>query len=278
MRALALRVGFVAVAALGCAPAESNTGGAGGAAGTGFAGTGAGIGGAAGTGVAGIGGSNTGCLTFETQACMCNSVPGRRVCALGTWGDCKCEGPGGGSGSNAGDPAANKNANISWNWTPTMAAGGCRPGHYEGNFEGGYSSSLTFIGFPIPVSGVSFDATMPALEFNLDAAPGGGEILQVSGGKMRGTANGLFPFAFDIVGDLDCATLKFNAELTNGYYMVGTTMIPIGGPLTADYDPVTGSMVNGQWIVTEPGYSPPAFSTAPWYGGEGTWHAMYTGP
>lgn len=269
MRALVLRLGFVAVTVLGCAPAESTTGG--GAAGTGVAGM-AGIGGA-GMGGAGIGGSNTGCLTFETQACMCNSVPGRRVCALGTWGDCKCEGPG--SGSNGGDPAANKNANISWNWTPTMAGGACKPGHYEGNFEGGYSSSLTFVGVPIPVSGVSFDATMPALEFDLDAAPGGGEILRVSGGKMRGTANGVFPFAFDIVGDLDCATLKFNAELINGYYMVGVTMIPINGPLTADYDPVTGSMVMGRWIVTEPGFMPPAFSSVPWYGGEGTWFAMH---
>lgn len=149
----------------------------------------------------------------------------------------------------------------------------CRPGHYEGNFEGGYASSLTFVGSPIPVSGVSFDDTMPALEFDLNADPGGGDTLQVSGGKMRGSANGLFPFVFDIVGEVNCATLKFTGELTNGSYTVGATTIPMSGPMTADYDPTTGSMVNGHWTVTEPGYMPPAFSSVPWYGGEGTWFA-----
>jgi len=37
-----------------------------------------------------------------------------------------------------------------------------------------------------------------------------------------------------------------------GFYNVGPIMIGMEGPLTADYDPLTGSMVNGKWVVIEP--------------------------
>jgi len=230
-------------------------------------------------GAAGSGG-NTGCLTFETQACDCAGIAGARVCVTGVWGRCSCEdgpvvdnGPGG-------DPASNKRGDIRWDWTPTAPMGGCRPGHYEGSFEGLYSSSLTFVGAAIPV--FALDGTgMPGLEFDLVPGAGGGEILSVSGGKMRGTANGLFPFQFDIVGNLDCGTRKFDAQLVNGFYNVGPIMIGMEGPLTADYDPVTGSMVNGKWVVIEP--NPPNQPLTPnfaggWYGGAGDWRASYVGP
>lgn len=255
-----------------CSPAASD-GGSGGAGGFGAAGAGA-VGGAA--GMAGSGGGNTGpCLTFETQPCTCGSLPGRSVCTNGTWLPCECAGSLNTGGPPGQDPPGNKRADLMWDWIETMPTGSCKPGHYEGNFDGFYSSSLTFVGVPIPVAGLSSDPTMPPLEFDLMAGSGSGEILSVSGGHMKGMANGAFPFQFDIEGELDCATLKFNATLVNGWYMVGPVMVTIGGPLTADYDPVTGSMVNGHWIVAEPGHTTTPPFPLGWYGGEGAWHAMH---
>lgn len=272
MRAWTLGLCVGATVLFACSP-EAEGGGSGG---TGLAGS-AGISGAGavGGGGAGVGGGIGGaCLTFETAPCMCGALPGRQVCSVGTWSACDCAGAagaggsgGGGSNGNAGEPLANKNPNVMWNWVETMAGGGCRPGHYEGNFEGLYSSSLMVAGF-LPVFGLDA-AGMPPLEFDLVAGAGGGEILTVSGGHMRGTANGLFPFQFDIEGSLDCSTLKFDAQLVNGSYNAFGIVVMMEGPLVADYDPVTASMVNGMWTVTEP--TPP-------YGGSGTWQATYIRP
>lgn len=272
MRVVLLVLSLVVGLCVGCKPEPNANGGVGGAAGTaGFGGTGgtagvAGVGGTAGMG--GTGGVAGGaCLTYETAPCMCGTSPGRMVCSVGVWSMCDCAGvagTGGGSMTGGGEPLANKNANVMWTWTETAPSGGCKPGHYEGNFDGWYSSSLMVAGF-LPV--FALDATMPGLEFNLDQGAGGGEILTVSGGKMRGTANGLFPFEFDIVGELDCSTLKFNANLINGFYNAFGIIVPMEGPITADYDPVTASMVMGIWTVTEP--------TMP-YGGSGNWSAQFT--
>lgn len=259
-----------ALCLVGCS-AESS-GGAGGASGA------AGYGGFGGTA-----GGNSACLTYETRSCTCGSLPGRSVCSIGIWSECLCDGAAGNGGAGGGngptqEPPGNKRGDLSWSWVESAPAGGCRPGHYEGSFEGLYASSLTFVGAPIPVAPIDLPG-MPGLEFDLVAGSGGGEILMVSGGKMKGNALGLFPFEFDMVGSLDCDTLKFDAELINGFYSLGGVgRFEMEGPITADYDPVTGSMTNGHWIVTEPGSMPPWGSTMPWYGGEGTWRAMFIRP
>ena len=69
----------------------------------------------------------------------------------------------------------------------------------------------------------------------------------------------------DIVGRLNCTTRKLEgAALKNGNYLVGIFVLPFEGPLTADYDTLTMSFVNGTWDVKEPN---------PIYGGFGTWNA-----
>lgn len=286
MRASVLVLLVGVASGMGCAPGAEGDG----SGGAGAVGGAAGFGGGAGFGGVGGGGGGA-CLTFETQPCMCDAtLSGRRVCSAGVWSDCACDGfaaagsggTGGSGGSGGGDvpvsePLANKNPNVMWTWTETAPSGSCRAGHYEGTFSGLYASSLTVVGAPIPV--FALDATgAPGLEFDLVQAPGGGEIFKVENGKMRGTALGAFPFTFDMEGELDCSTLKFNALLLNGFYWVGTIMVPMSGPITADYDPVTASISNGHWIVTEPGSMPPWGSTTPWYGGEGDWSANFIHP
>jgi len=73
---------------------------------------------------------------------------------------------------------------------------------------------------------------------------------------MTGTVYGFIPFSCDITGTLDCGTNKFSGMLENGVYTVGA-MYMFAGPITADYDPVAASMVNGFWKVKEPNQQPP---------------------
>ena len=212
-------------------------------------------------------------LTNYTQECECemNMLPGRQVCLESGWGDCECL-----TATQAAiqmqqaiemevqaqlfatDPPANRSDNR-FEWERTVPIGGsCEAGHYEGDFEGIYNAPLAF-NAPIPVASVPNTA---GLVFDL-AKEGDGEVFNVSGGQMKGTANGVFPFEADIEGSLDCSSLRFEALILNGKYNAFGLDYFFEGTLVADYDRLTHSMINGIWDVMEPANVGS--------GGSGTW-------
>lgn len=205
-----------------------------------------------------------------TQGCTCEALAGRQTCTSSfTWSACECldtmsagmggAGMGGDLGGSGLDPAANKlPARFEWLRTDANAAPpSCLPGHYEGNFDGGYQSPAAF-GAPVPV--FALDPTgMPGLRFDLGSS-GNGELLTVTGGMMDGVADGVFPFRAEISsGELDCATGLFRAKLVNGSYDVFFLAFTghFEGDLVARYDPPTRSFVDGVWAVMEDGMAPP---------------------
>jgi hypothetical protein len=226
-----------------------------------------------------------------TQPCRCaDESPGHQTCKATGFTQCQCaiRAPGaagsgaavGGSvGGNAAptgpnnptsmgtqtaaDPAANRSS-VRFDWQRTMPTGGsCEAGHYEGTFTGFYSPAIIVVpDLPvIPVFPVELPGN-PGLAFDL-LREGNGEIFNVSNGKMSGNALGAFPFTADVVGKLHCDTLKFDAKLVNGSYFIGPLEYRFEGPITADYDKQTHTMINGLWKVDEP--------DAPGSGGSGDW-------
>ena len=209
-----------------------------------------------------------------TEQCMCDGpdmLMGRQVCSAQGWGACDCLTPEQAEVEMqmalemmeqaerfAADPPGNRSPNR-FDWERTEATGGsCEAGRYEGTFEGLYASPAAFM-FPVPVAAVP---GTPGLIFNLEKA-GAGEVFNVTGVKLVGLAKATCPFSADIVGTLDCQTRKFEAMIINGEYDVFGTKYQFEGPITADYDKITHTMVNGVWEVTEP--------NAPGAGGMGTW-------
>jgi hypothetical protein len=161
------------------------------------------------------------------------------------------------------DPPENRST-VRFDWQRTMPMNGsCEAGHYEGTFDGIYGPSIIVVAdlkvipvFPIDLPG------SPGLAFDL-TRDGNGEVFTVQNGKMNGNALGAFPLTADIVGKLDCATMKFDAKLVNGSYFIGPLEYRFEGPILADYDKASHTLVNGTWMVTEPDY--------PSAGGMGTW-------
>ena len=224
---------------------------------------------------------NTPCqLENETQPCTCaGGALGRQSCSAFAWQSCTCRNvaPTGAASATAGggavvtgsatgslvDPAANRST-TRFDWQRTMPmSGSCEAGHYEGTFDGIYGPSIIVVAdlkvipvFPIDLPG------SPGLAFDL-TREGNGEVFTVKNGKMNGNALGAFPFTADIVGKLDCSTMKFDAKLVNGSYFIGPLEFRFEGPILADYDKSSHTLVNGTWKVTEPDY--------PSAGGEGTW-------
>lgn len=143
------------------------------------------------------------------------------------------------------------------------SGGSCEAGRYQGTFDGVYGPSIIVVADlkVIPVFPVELPDN-PGLAFDLDRE-GSGEIFTVSNGVMSGNALGAFPFTAEVVGKLNCETSKFDAKLVNGSYFIGPLEYKFEGPITADYDKLTHSMINGVWMVTEPEY--------PSAGGSGTW-------
>lgn len=221
-----------------------------------------------------------------TTACQCGSDPGSRSCLASGWSPCQCAsapdtlidggteaGPDTGFDGPVPTPPGNLRSDIVFDWERTQPSdASCEPGFYEGTFWGLYASSLTFVGAPIPVAALG-TPLRPGLAFTLEQSADG-ELLEISDGWVEGTADGLFPFAGTLTGTLDCETLKFEAEL-DGYYSLGLDgigMFRFVGPVTADYDMQTHSMVNGTWDLKE--YDPPsALDNA---GGWGEWDATWS--
>lgn len=158
---------------------------------------------------------------------------------------------------------------VKFDWPEaTATSGSCKSGHYSGSFAGMYASGLTFVGVPIPVSG--------NLDLTLNQAASG-EFFTVSGGKLSGVADGLFPFSADVSGTLDCAKGQLvDGKLSNGIYNLGVQGVQGGtfeGPMPANYDKLTHAFT-GTWQVFEPKMSTPP----PIYGGSGTWQTAWVGP
>jgi hypothetical protein len=226
--------------------------------------------------------AGTSCATINlTQPCRCaDDAPGQQTCKAAGFTQCQCaiRAPGSaGSGAAAGpgapnmamgtqlaaDPPANRSS-VRFDWQRTMPAGGsCEAGHYEGTFTGFYSPAIIVVpDLPvIPVFPVELPGN-PGLAFDL-LREGNGEIFNVANGKMSGNALGAFPFTADVVGKLHCDTLQFDAKLVNGSYFIGPLEYRFEGPITADYDKQTHTMINGLWKVDEP--------DAPGSGGSGDW-------
>jgi hypothetical protein len=201
------------------------------------------------------------CSSGQSRACTCPGAgggpptPSTQECFNGFWLICDCQ-------AASGD---------------TASAGECRAGHYEGEFNGLYSSAYTFVGVPIPVFGL--DAVGPGLGFTLNAQQGGGEIptFTISDGYVRGTADGLFPFEGVLTGTLDCQTKTFTGTLTGGYCVgpcAGINEGKFSGPVQGTYDGSTFSFTAGTWELTEEGEPSPLGID---FGGSGAWDATWVG-
>ncbi|HEX7479278.1 MAG TPA: hypothetical protein VF331_15840 [Polyangiales bacterium] len=178
-----------------------------------------------------------------------------------------------------GDPLANSSP-VRFAWLRTTPTGGsCEAGHYVGKFDGTYNAAFG-LGLPVAATDSTDLATgkvLPGLEFTLNKKPGS-EILAISGGKIRGTANGLFPFQIDLLGNLDCSTGKFTGTMDGYYEFPLTVKNPFLGTVTADYNKITHQFINGTWTLHEPqadGGLPPI---GPPPGGSGHWNADLTKP
>ncbi|HEX7476386.1 MAG TPA: hypothetical protein VF331_01130, partial [Polyangiales bacterium] len=157
--------------------------------------------------------------------------------------------------------------------------GSCEAGHYVGAFTGKYYAPAA-LNTATDVASVDTAAVLggpvlPGLEFTLNSSKS--EIFAITGGKIRGTANGLFPFDIDLTGNLDCSTGKFTGTM-NGHYTVVGINYPFLGTITADYNKITHQFINGTWTLHEPladgGLPPivvPGITMAP--GGSGSWNA-----
>jgi hypothetical protein len=166
-----------------------------------------------------------------------------------------------------------------------VGSGPCKGGHYNGNFTGSYTSHLTAVGIPIPVTG-NVDMTLdqqggadqtchPAGEIPVPC----NEVFTLKNGTITGVADsvtvgdaseGGFPYFCTMTGTLDCASKRLDmgwiqctycvgpladggmaCQFLNG--VLGTTGVGghFAGPLTADYDVAKLAFVMGTWNGAE---------------------------
>ena len=262
MRAWVL-VSVLAGLSMGCSDSSptprgpSAGGSAGSSTGPGAGGSGGsvtGVGGSGGSvaGAGGSGGSVTGTGGFS------GASGGPSGGAAGTGGSAPFDG----GGSDAPLVPDAPKPDVAFDWPETVPGLKCKAGHYHGTFTGGFASSATVIPLPIPVAG-DIDLTL--------VQSANGEVLEITNGKLSGTADLIFPFAADLVGKLNCKVSKLDpmTALKNGYYVVFGNNYPFEGPFLGDYDKGAAAFVNGTWDVKEPD---------PIYGGNGTWEATWVGP
>ena len=179
------------------------------------------------------------------------------------------------------DPAANRRADVFFDWWRTIPLGGsCEGGRYEGAFDGVYSPTIIMgYGGGIPVAGtVGFILTESST----------GEYYEVSGGYMRGLALFQYPFEGEMHGRLNCERLYFDGFLKNCFYNVYGAPYAFEGIARANYNPHDHTFVDGVWSVTDAdvnGVFPPPIDAQPGApppvmpfgakGGSGNWYMTW---
>ncbi len=240
------------------------------------AGSSGGFGGNAQGGPGGTGGAATGGSGPIEPVASCSSAPdcaGCTSCAA----LCTCEGNDqtaciefctAGAGGSAGVPGVGGTGGMgtgavpsqTFSWPESPPGNPCRAGRYVGCFDGMWSSSLTFIGLPIPVVG-NVDMTLVEGQ--------SGEFLEISQGSVTGVANETFPYQATISGRLDCRTFQFDGLLVNADYVAIGVAVPWSGTVTAGYDANTSTFVPGGWSGVETANNA--------FGGSGVWKATIFG-
>ena len=147
----------------------------------------------------------------------------------------------------------------------------CQPGHYTGIFVGLYTSPITVVGVPIPVTG-NVDLTL--------AQSANGEFFTITNGFVTGRADILAEYRCNFYGTLNCGTKKLEMGLIDCGYCVGAYALDGGlclgleshfkGPVTADYNAASQAFENATWKGKE------GMSDSGVFGGFGTWTAAYT--
>lgn len=162
---------------------------------------------------------------------------------------------------------------IRFDWSvddPNPASLSCQPGHYTGLFVGLYTSPITVVGVPIPVTG-NVDLTL--------AQSSNGEFFTITNGFVTGRADILAEYRCNFYGTLNCTTKKLEKGSIDCKYCVGAYAADGGlclgleshfiGPVTADYNAANQAFENATWKGKEG-------SDAGVFGGLGTWTAAYT--
>jgi hypothetical protein len=141
----------------------------------------------------------------------------------------------------------------------SAGAGGASPSSDAGT---GYDPGVTFV-WPEadPTRGVCRSGTYTG-QFNCQMSPGGpfptgpyggpvtfllkqsanGEFLEIEDGILRGTVAGwVVEFVSELVGELDCKTNQFQAQVVNGTFFGGTFVGGLVGKLDRSTQTVTGT-------------------------------------
>jgi hypothetical protein len=190
-----------------------------------------------------------------------------------------------GSGSEGFGSSSGFSSGASTTTTTDVNNGPCKGGHYGGTFAGSYTSHLTGVGIPIPVTG-NVELTLDQEGTADMTCHSGGEIpvpcndvFSLDNGTITGIADGAvigdatiggFPYYCTMTGSLDCPNKKLDdgwiqctycigpladggmaCSLLNG--VGGTTGVGghFAGPLTANYDYGTLSFIMGAWNGAE---------------------------
>lgn len=149
----------------------------------------------------------------------------------------------------------------------------CRPGLYEGSFEGTHRPSATFVGVPLRVSG---DV---ALRLEMRNAT----TMFVAQGTFDGTFDTSLlpappmqpvqpspPFRARLVGTVDCETNEVELQFVEGTYtLTGTSVFDAAftGHLQGTFD-VSARTLSGTWSSVESNTT---------YAGDGSWHVSWVG-
>lgn len=182
--------------------------------------------------------------------------------------------------SSASSPSTNNpSGTFNFDAAPMVAPSDCKAGHYQGSFNGNYSSNL-ILGIPLVVMGdvqltlnQAGSETMMCMVSGEEGLQRCSDVFNVSGGSVTGTADQLgkigdagiggFPYLCALTGTLDCAKMM----LVNGWiectYCVGSLAADGGmgcdmgiaghfaGPVTGSYDKGTHSFTMGTWNGAE---------------------------
>ena len=136
---------------------------------------------------------------------------------------------------------------FDWPETDPAEQRDCRPGHYRGMF----SCELRIVANDGPEA---FELS-GTVEMRLEQSQAG-ELLRIAAGQFFSAAAVAIPAWGDVVGELDCATGRFDGRIENGVFSVALglpipfTMGVFSGALAADYDHDGAALVDGDWNMT----------------------------